>query len=45
MTKSKPPKAKRDQPKKVSIKPFPPHIQEILKASERALEVDKNAKR
>ena len=43
-TKSKPPRAKRDQPKKVSIKPFPPHIQEILKASERALEAEKNDK-
>jgi hypothetical protein len=44
-TKSKPPKAKGGQPKKVSIKPFPPHIQEILKASERALEDEKNGNR
>ena len=44
-TKNRPPKAKRDQPEKVSIKPFPPRVQEILKASERALEVDKNEKR
>ena len=43
-TKSKPPRAKRDQPKKVSIKPFPPRVQEILKASERALEAEKNDK-
>jgi hypothetical protein len=42
MTKSKPPKAKRDQPKKVLINPFPPHIQKILQAAERALEVEKN---
>jgi len=42
---SKPPKAKRGQPKRVSIKPFPPHIQEILKIEERALEVEKNDKR
>ena len=40
MTKNKPPKAKKDQPKKVSIKPFPPHIQEILKVEEKALETD-----
>ncbi len=45
MKKSKPPRAKRDQPKKVLVKPFPPRVQEILKASERALEVDKNEKR
>jgi len=45
MTKSKPPKARGDQPEKVSIKPFSPHIQEILKASERALEAEKNDKR
>ena len=44
MTKNKPPKAKKDQPKKVSIKPFPPHIQEILKIEERALEAEKNEK-
>ena len=44
-TKNRPPKAKRDQPEKGSIKPFPPRVQEILKASERALEVDKNEKR